>query len=208
MNALLKILRLENINASDNRPYTRKKLFDFIKETDIQKYEELNLNLYNWSIGVVQDNTDVIWSQIKAHVPNFLGAFSKTTTPASSAFINNDIDTQEEETERSHATNNFIDAELEIEVTSVHSVKGQTHAATLYLESCYQGKHESERLTNQFLGTPFKESKVHHKSSVKMAYVGFSRPTELLCIAIHKDRFDKYLSGINRSEWEIKEVTS
>lgn len=208
LNSLFKILRLENIYASGNRPYTRKSLFDYIKETDIQKYDELNLNLYNWSIGVIQDNTDVIWIHIKAYVPNFLGVFSKTITPASSSFINNDIDTQEEETEQSHATNNFIDAELEIEVTSVHSVKGQTHAATLYLESCYQGKHESERLTNQFLGTPFKESKVHHKSSVKMAYVGFSRPTELLCIAIHKDRFDKYLSGINREEWEIKEVTS
>lgn len=217
LNALLKILRLENINASDNRPYTRKKLFDFIKETDIQKYEELNLNLYNWSIGVVQDNTDVIWNQIKAHVPNFLGAFSKTTTPASSAFINNDIDTQEEETERSHATNNFIDAELEIEVTSVHSVKGQTHVATLYLESYYYKdgngdkakSYESERLASQFLGIQIKADVGDRvKQSAKMAYVGFSRPTELLCIAIHKDRFDKYLSGINRSEWEIKEVTS
>lgn len=36
----------------------------------------------------------------------------------------------------SRATNNFIDAELEIEVMPVHSAKGQTHATTLYLESC------------------------------------------------------------------------
>ena len=41
-----------------------------------------------------------------------------------------------------------------------------------------------------------------------MAYVGFSRATELLCVAIHKDRFDKYLARINQEEWEIKEVTS
>lgn len=44
------------------------------------------------------------------------------------------------------------------------------------------------------------------KQSAKMAYVGFSRPTDLLCIAIHKDRFDNLLSAINREEWTIVEV--
>ena len=39
-----------------------------------------------------------------------------------------------------------------------------------------------------------------------MAYVGFSRPTDLLCIAVHKDRFDNLLNEINQQEWEIKEV--
>lgn len=208
LNGFLKILRLENINTTDNRPYTRKKLLDFIKETDIQKYEKLSLKLYNWSIGVIQGDVNSVWNQIKAYVPIFLETFSRAITPASFNFINNGIDAQDEETEQNHYTNHLIDGEFEIEITSIHSVKGQTHSATLYLESWYQGKHESERLANQFLGTHFNDSKVHHKSSVKMVYVGFSRPTDLLCVAIHKDRFDKYLSGINREEWEIKEVTS
>ena len=39
-----------------------------------------------------------------------------------------------------------------------------------------------------------------------MVYVGFSRPTNLLCVAIHKDRFDRYLSEINKDIWEIKEI--
>ena len=42
--------------------------------------------------------------------------------------------------------------------------------------------------------------------SMKMAYVGFSRPTHLLCFAVHKNRFDEYLGDINRDEWEIIEV--
>lgn len=111
-------------------------------------------------------------------------------------------------------TNYYKEGGLDIEITSVHAVKGQTHCATLYLESFYNrgyGNYESERLRNQFLGyqtvseTLLTVSTSHEKikQSAKMAYVGFSRPTDLLCIAIHKSRFESALSEINRDDWEI-----
>ncbi|QHC84726.1 hypothetical protein AS589_07980 [Empedobacter brevis] len=203
LNAFLKIFRLEDINTSDGRIYTKKKLIDFIHETNIEKYDELNLNLYNWSIGIIKEKTNDIWNEIKIYIPTLLEIFGKTVS-ASSSFINNDnIIISTDNTETIVPTNHYKEEGLEIEITSVHAVKGQTHCATLYLESCYQGKHESERLSTQFLGNSFKDKKVHHKSSVKMAYVGFSRPTDLLCIGIHKDRFDNLLGNINRDEWEI-----
>lgn len=40
-----------------------------------------------------------------------------------------------------------------------------------------------------------------------MAYVGFSRATQLLCVAVHKERFDELLSSIDRDLWEVKEVS-
>lgn len=208
LNAFLKILRLENINTADDRPYTKKKLLDFIHEKDVQKYDDINLNLYNWSIGVIQEKTNEVWESIKTYVPTLLQFFDKTIS-TSSVFINTDnVEIPAENPEILAPTNHYKENGLEIEITSVHAVKGQTHCATLYLESCYQGKHESERLSTQFLGNNFNETKVHHKSSVKMAYVGFSRPTDLLCIAIHKNRFDNLLSsGINQSDWEIVYIT-
>jgi hypothetical protein len=208
LNAFLKILRLENINSADDRPYTKKKLIDFIYERDVQKYDELNLNLYNWSIGIIQGKTDDVWAKIKDYIPTLLEIFDKTISE-STDFINNDIvEISAENTETLTSTNHYKEEGLEIEITSVHAVKGQTHCATLYLESCYQGKHESERLSTQFLGNNFNDTKVHHKSSVKMAYVGFSRPTDLLCIAIHQDRFNVFQNTINTDIWEIKTVTS
>lgn len=208
LNAILKILLLENINTTDDRPYTKKKLLDFIHEKDLQKYDEFSLNLYTWSIGIIQEKTEDVWNGIKVYVPTLLAMFDKTIS-ASTNFINNDIvEIPAENTEIHTPTNHYKEDGLEIEITSVHAVKGQTHCATLYLESCYQGKHESERLSNQFLGNSFNDTKVHHKSSAKMAYVGFSRPTDLLCIAIHKERFDSLLSTINRDQWEVVEVTN
>lgn len=207
LNALLKLLRFEQIYDSSQRPYTLNKLIDFVRDTDAQKYEELNLNLYNWSIELIKGNADAVWEQVKTYTHDFFSIFSKSITTVGLNFINNDSSNpQPASIAQPVKPNTNFDGDIKVEVTTVHAVKGQTHAATLYLESCYQGKHESERLASQFLGVSFNERKVHHKSSVKMTYVGFSRPTDLLCVAIHKSRFEKYLSGINRSDWVVEEV--
>lgn len=218
LNAFLKILRLENINASDGRPYTKKKLIDFIRETDSQKHEELNLNLYNWSIGIIKGKIDDVWNEIKAYAPNFFAVFSEKALASSLPFINNEVaGIADANTEEIEMTNKYKEDGFEIEITSVHAVKGQTHCATLYLESFYDrgyGNYESERLRNQFLGiqsvsdtlSTVKNSHDKIIQSAKMAYVGFSRPTDLLCIGIHKDRFDALFGTINKKEWEIINV--
>lgn len=215
LNAFLKILRLENINTSDDRPYTKKKLIDFIYEKDIQKYNEFNLNLYNWSIGIVREKTNDVLIKIKEYIPILLAIFDKEITK-SSIFINKDnTEIPVENVEILVPTNHYKENGLEIEITSVHAVKGQTHCATLYIESYFQKdgngeyakSYESERLKDQFLGKQIQSNVGDRvKQSAKMTYVGFSRPTNLLCVAIHKDRFDNYLKDIDRDQWEIVNV--
>lgn len=219
LNAFLKIFRLENINTSDDRPYTKKNLVDFVHERDIQKYNELNLNLFNWTMGIVRDKADEVLGELKIYIPTLLAIFDKQVTDSLS-FINNDItEIPAENAEILTPTNHYKENGLEIEITSIHAVKGQTHCATLYLESFYSrgyGNYESERLRNQFMGTQtisetlaaVRNSHDLIKQSAKMAYVGFSRPTDLLCVGIHKDRFDILLSDINRDIWNIVEVTN
>lgn len=88
----------------------------------------------------------------------------------------------------------------------MHSIKGQTHTATLYLESSYQRdpSYESQRLSPQFKGTALTSTAgIRVKESAKMAYVGLSRPTHLLCFAVHKDRFEESLADIDPSKWKI-----
>lgn len=216
LNAFLKILRLEDINTTDNRLYTKKKLLDFIHEKDVQKYNELNLNLYNWSIGIIQEKTNEVWEEIKTYVPTLFAMFSENALSASLIFINTDnTEIPAENAEILAPTNYYKEDGLEIEITSVHAVKGQTHCATLYLESYFQQdgrgtnakSYESQRLKDQFLGKKIQSNVGDRiKQSAKMAYVGLSRPTDLLCIGIHKERFDRFLSGIDRREWIIKNV--
>jgi len=203
--------------TEDDRPFTKKKLIDFIKENDVKKYDELNLNLYNWSIGIIQEKTSEVWGGIKEYVPTFLAMFDKAIS-LSSIFINADnAEVCAENAEISTPTNHYKEDGLEIEITSVHAVKGQTHCATLYLESYFHKdgrganakSYESQRLQNQFLGTQILSTVGNRvKQSTKMAYVGFSRPTDLLCVAVHRDRFDSFLSEIDKDVWKIIEVTN
>lgn len=218
LNAFLKILRLENILTLKGRSYTKKKLMYFFRENDILKYGELKLNLYNWSIGIVKGKTNEVWEEIKEYVPNFFANFSENAIAKSIEFINNDLaEISLDDSEEIEASNHYKEDDLEIEITSVHAVKGQTHSATLYLESYYQKdgnganakSYESQRLAKQFLGNSIQSNAGNRiKQSIKMAYVGFSRPTDLLCIAVHKDRFEHFLSGLNKEEWEIVEVAN
>ena len=216
LNALLKILRIENITSNDERPYTKKKMIDYIRDIDIVKYEELNLNILNWTINVINGQINRVFDDIKSYIPIFFTMFSEKRIERSLTFVNSNIPDVLVDDEKLHKlTNLYTDQGLDIEITSVHAVKGQTHCATLYLESFYYNdgnktppiSYESQRLKNPFLGKPLSEKSGERvKQSAKMAYVGFSRPSSFLCVAIHKNRFDLFLSTINKDEWEIKEV--
>ena len=75
---------------------------------------------------------------------------------------------------------------IEVEVGTVHSVKGETHTATLYLETMYYGKRCCEYLIDKMIGGQNKKIGVHESRALRIAYVAFSRPTHLLCIAFDK----------------------
>lgn len=95
---------------------------------------------------------------------------------------------------------------IEIKVDTVHSVKGETHVATLYMETFYHTGHESKHLWNQFLGEKYEttQSDSIKKEALKIAYVAMSRPRYLLCVAIHKSHFKD--SEKIRKLWNVIEI--
>ena len=97
---------------------------------------------------------------------------------------------------------------LEFEVCTIHSIKGQTHLASLYLESYYYndaGKsYESQRLHECFRGSSFNKIGKRNKQSTKMVYVGLSRAKYLLCYAANSDHFSvDDLTQLTTQGWEI-----
>lgn len=100
---------------------------------------------------------------------------------------------------------------ISIEVGTVHSVKGETHTATLYMETSYRSNknflgHESERISDFILNKRccLEEISDYHKETLKIIHVGFSRPTHLLCFAVCEDRVNK--DEIDEDEWKIIDV--
>lgn len=77
----------------------------------------------------------------------------------------------------------------DIEVTTIHSVKGETHNATLLLETCFKRGHDL-RKTIPFLaadGNDCASADDSTKGHLKRIYVAMTRPRELLCMALLKD---------------------
>lgn len=206
----LEVLRRENIKDSNDRLFSGSSLLRFINENDALFKEEFNLNLYLWCKEVIQGKSLNAIIGIRAYIPKILEKLGFEIVN-SSDFIYSDCDPVVPQEEIINVKNVYKIKEINIEISTIHSVKGQTHTATLYMETFFEkglDNHESGRLAGQFLGSPFSQentSEVQFKSA-KMSYVGFSRPTHLLCFAVHKERFNKYLTEIDRNIWEIIEI--
>lgn len=87
-----------------------------------------------------------------------------------------------------------------IQFSTVHKVKGETHDATLYLETEYRGSSDLKRVFPYYNGTTPESSELFNYSR-KCVYVGFSRPKKLLCVAMHEKTY-KTIGDAFRS-WDI-----
>ena len=106
--------------------------------------------------------------------------------------------------------NRFIsDNGTVINVGTVHSVKGETHAATLYLETDYYGETDAKRLINFLKGKrPSSElKKERHIQNLKIAHVAFSRPKHLLAFGCQVSNTIGHEKELKNNGWEIHSVS-
>ena len=104
---------------------------------------------------------------------------------------------------------------VSIKVGSVHSVKGQTHTATLVLET-YWHDYNLRSLLSRIDGS--KEAGgtegVRQQTRLKVHYVAMTRPTHFLCLALHRMTFAKdngeldpdLLEQVGGRGWQVVEV--
>ena len=102
-----------------------------------------------------------------------------------------------------HEKNVFIDSirGRRIEFDTIHGVKGETHDATLYLETDRQRASDLNRILPYYGVGKIGESYVFDYSR-KLAYVGMSRPKKLLCVAMQDKTYEKS-KGVFTDDWEI-----
>ncbi len=84
---------------------------------------------------------------------------------------------------------------------TIHGVKGETHDATLYLETDRKGASDLSRILHCF-GVGRQGSSTLYDYSRKLAYVGMSRPKKLLCVAMQAATYEKS-NGVFDADWEI-----
>jgi DNA helicase-2/ATP-dependent DNA helicase PcrA len=99
---------------------------------------------------------------------------------------------------------------VRIKVGSIHSVKGETHLATLVFDTWYKGSHLDRIkhwLTGAKAGVAANIAKPDLRRSLKQHYVAVTRPSHLLCLAIRSDAFTEAELRLMRArQWSIGEI--
>jgi superfamily I DNA/RNA helicase len=104
------------------------------------------------------------------------------------------------------------DRELRIQLSTVALAKGETHLATLYLESYVYPSNKfdlAKGLTELCGATPLDPAMSNElKGLYRNMYVGMSRPSQMLCLAMNKERADAlHVARLKAGGWAVHELT-
>ena len=103
--------------------------------------------------------------------------------------------------------------QLDIRLGSIHSVKGQTHLATMVLNT-YWHDHSSKRMLPWLLGDKTNGTGVgkQDKQRLLQTYVAMTRPSHLVCLAVPRtalgsdQSIDQNVETLKRKGWRIAEL--
>ena len=214
---ILDLLRKTNKKTKNRKDqevyYSKYSLVNELKNN--ATYEKFRLLLTSWIMDDFPSHD--MWAQ---HMKRLMDLFGLDDTMDQNAldFIKYDNHLPPEQEDHLSITNSYkCNNGLKIEVSTIHGVKGQTHDATLILETKY-GKwcdiqesidffiDESKQRPLENHDHPTRKPSIH-ASFLKKLYVAASRPRHLLCLAIHKDHIsqEQYVA-LNAKGWNIASV--
>ena len=103
-----------------------------------------------------------------------------------------------------------IDPIFKVRLGSIHSVKSETHTASLILDTFYHAHHLSE-LKPWLLGTAKGQGKekVRMQGRLRLHYVGMTRPAYLLCLAMRRDALtENEIEKLKSKNWHVTDLCS
>ncbi|NQT18393.1 MAG: hypothetical protein HQ592_01720 [Planctomycetes bacterium] len=100
---------------------------------------------------------------------------------------------------------------IEIQVSTIHGVKGETHAATLVLETYLNRKYDLRVLLPFLAGNGDREQlskSPELRGHMKRVFVGMTRPTDLVCLALHEGHLSEGdLEALQAFGWQVDDLT-
>lgn len=202
--AMLEVLYQADVKDDMGKFYTIKSFYEKVK-LDNDLFNELRINLANWTLEIKNDTC--IFLSFKEYVYKLLEQcfnIDKQNEVVKNLLDNLD-EAEEQEVFSSNGnkyTCNIDNNVFDIELDTIHSVKGQTHTATLYLETFYRTM-DIKRLRKYFIGSNEKNTNSLLIENLKVAYVAMSRPTHLLCVAASNQSIEGYEEKFQNMGWEL-----
>ncbi|MCP9269965.1 UvrD-helicase domain-containing protein [Xenorhabdus sp. XENO-1] len=184
-------------------------------------YSATNIRKFLKESGVIVDFNMLIRILIKndiseeewgSTVTRLLGYIELQNLTLIEEFIGFDSDNKVQEDNVSSSSNqiytNIRGRTIKNEVNTIHAVKGETHAATLVLETKYYSNDLSSLIDYILAENTTQPTGARKIQLMKQAYVAFSRPKHLLCLAMNKSGFpEKHAGKQEYAGWKICDLT-
>lgn len=193
LKALIKIIEIQN-----GQRYSKKELKALFNE---EHY--LDNYLFDCCDSIYRDKIDFkeFDKKTKALLKSIFDF--QQLKPETNYFLENkDNNNQNEAIEKIDTIFTCSKTNIKIEISTIAGVKGETHDATLLLET-YKGGKDLDKflpyISNQSYAKKYRE---HAKLS--NLYVAMTRPKHLLCLAMHESSFnDEHANALKNLGWKI-----
>jgi DNA helicase-2/ATP-dependent DNA helicase PcrA len=102
-----------------------------------------------------------------------------------------------------------MDKKSKIHFDTIHGVKGETHSATLYLETYNRVYDIGSKILEFIISTERKRTSQRANDAFRkrlpLAYVAMTRATHFVCLAVHKDRYTENHKAYfdSNAEWDV-----
>ena len=220
LESFVAVLGRASQRANDGRQFNRTKLMALINDKDEESQSLFHEELLGGTMILSSGRWPEAYTEIKRLLTKWLNDFfAVAPNEGVNRFFGDAFVQQIAEPANADEEGN----EIPLTIGTVHSVKGMTHCATMYVETAYNNKYESQYITdirttgrrpNQTttITSPLlkQDLKVTGKNAAmakRMLYVGFSRPTHLLCYASEKSLWkEDMLELMENNGWVIEEV--
>lgn len=199
----LKCLRIVQI-TNNGSAFTDKTLHRYIAENDPTFYKDFRTRLAKWCLQI--HRREEVFEEIKNYLTKeYKEFFNYQVNNELTNFINSsDLETASEDAQRSSNIYKYSSGtnEIDIEVSTIHSVKGETHTATCYLETFFYD-YDIKRIMAYMKGEYVIPTQKRIIQNLKVAFVGMSRPSHLLCVAVHQNSIAGHEETLRRNGWNI-----
>lgn len=210
LSILCKCLRLCKVKHPVTGFYfTPFSLYQYLNSLDdLSISKKMNDNIIKWITIISQ--TEILKGEIETYVSDLLATFGGQVSEDLKQFITNpEVEAASEKVENKiyHFTTNG--EEVEIHFDTIHGVKGETHSATLYLETFNRVYDIGSKILEFIISTERQRTRQRANDAFRkrlpLGYVAMTRATHFICLAVHKDRYSENHRAYfeNSNEWNV-----
>lgn len=204
INSMTMLLDLNGVrNPLTNRKFKKRTFLAYLKDKNETEYFKLNSNIVDW---IKMYDSGIKIEELKKKIIPQYKLFFKTNWDLeldensgfftnSAPSVNQNLPTDLNLIKFQKKDSEGLERSIPISINTINGEKGKTHSATLYLET-YIRTYDVEKVIDYLAGAEIKLKQrganigqivdntplVH----LKYAFVGITRPTDLLCVAMRE----------------------